>query len=184
MRPLATEPRHRRRLLAAVLGVAVCAAALTACGSSGKSSQGSGSDPGVKLAECMRAHGVPNFHDPSAGGGIQIPNGVNPSSPAFQSAQRACRKLLPGGAPPRAPAPESVKLAMLKLAQCIRKHGFPTFPDPMSTPPAPGTGFGLAFGRPGAFIAVPQGMLQSPAFNQAAAKCGFPGLHPNAAAAG
>lgn len=63
---------------------------------------------------------------------------------------------------------------MLQLTRCMRAHGFSTFPDPTSTAPAPGTGFGIAFGAPGSFIAVPQTMLKSPGFNQAASQCGFP----------
>jgi hypothetical protein len=57
----------------------------------------------------------------------------------------------------------------------MRSHGLPSFPDPVARPPAPGTGFGLAFGAPGSVIAVPQTMLDSPAFQQAAAACNFPG---------
>jgi hypothetical protein len=123
----------------------------------------------------MRSHGVPNFSDPGPGTGIAIPNGVNPRAPAFQSAQKTCNKFLPPGGPLKGPASESQRLQMLRLAQCMRRHGLSTFPDPMSSPPPPGTGFGLAFGAPGSFIAVPQSMLDSPAFNQAAARCGFPG---------
>jgi hypothetical protein len=64
---------------------------------------------------------------------------------------------------------------MLHLAQCMRKHGLPSFPDPTASPPSPGNGIGLAFGGPGSFIAVPQNLIQSPAFKQAATACGFPG---------
>jgi hypothetical protein len=48
----------------------------------------------------MRAHGVPSFPDPVPGsGGVKLDAGstVNPQSPAFQSAQQSCTKLLPGG---------------------------------------------------------------------------------------
>jgi hypothetical protein len=170
----------RHRTLVIMLATVVCGAGLTACGSSGQTGTGSGSTgngAGVEFADCMRAHGVPNFPDPTAGGGIKIPSnsGIDPQSPAFQSAQDACSKLLPGGGPGGATASESQKLAMLKLAQCMRKHGLSTFPDPTSTAPSPGTGFGIAFGHPGAFIAVPQSLMASPAFDQAAAECGFPG---------
>jgi hypothetical protein len=56
------------------------------------------------FAECMRKHGVSNFPDPSSSGGIQIsPNsgsGLDPNSPTFQNAQKACAsKLGRGGAP-------------------------------------------------------------------------------------
>jgi hypothetical protein len=166
------------RLSLALLAVG-SAAALAACGSSHKPnhSGGSKSNNGIEFSACMRAHGVPNFPDPGAGGGIQIGSnsGVNPQSPAFQTAQNTCFKLLPGGGPGRAPASESRKLQMLALARCMRRHGLSTFPDPTSSPPSPGGGLGIAFGAPGAFIAVPQTLLQSPGFQQAAAVCGFPG---------
>ena len=156
-----------------------CAVALAACGSSGSSSSASSVSAGIKFADCMRAHGVPNFPDPGSGGGIQIPDnsGINPRSPAFQSAQSACFKLLPGGGPGRGRNSEARKLMMLKLAQCMRSHGMSSFPDPTSSPPsAPPAGGGVAFGSPGAFISVPQTMIQSPGFKQAAAACGFPGF--------
>lgn len=161
-----------------LLGAVGCSLAVAACGSSSGSSNGSsgaGDVAGIKFADCMRAHGVPNFPDPAAGGGVQIPNGVNPQSPAFEAAQGACQKLMPGPGSLGGHVSETRKLAMLRLARCMRSHGLSTFPDPTTTAPAPGTSFGLAFGRPGSFIAVPQTMLQSPAFKQAATACGFPG---------
>lgn len=175
-----TGPRDRRRVIAAGLIAVCCAVTLDACGSSGKTNSGSGANgkaPGIRFADCMRSHGVPNFPDPGSGGGIQITSGsgINPKAPAFQTAQNACAKLIPGGGPLRGPISESRKLEMLKLAQCMRKHGVPTFPDPTANPPSPGSGFGIAFGGPGSFIAVPQAVIGSPAFKQAAATCGFPG---------
>jgi hypothetical protein len=126
----------------------------------------------------MRTHGVPSFPDPQAGGGgIKIPDGVNPQSPAFQSAQRACFKLLPGGGPVHGGNSEARKLMLLRLARCMRSHGISSFPDPRtSRPSAPPPGGGIAFGGPGGFVAVPQAMIQSPGFKQAAAACGFPGF--------
>lgn len=55
----------------------------------------------IKFAECMRAHGVPNFPDPqiqvAAGGqgiGVRMGapgnSGINPRSPAFEKAQQEC----------------------------------------------------------------------------------------------
>ena len=52
-------------------------------------------------SRCMRSHGVPNFPDPQFGANgevsINIPtgSGLDPRSPAFQSAQKACAKYLP-----------------------------------------------------------------------------------------
>jgi hypothetical protein len=53
----------------------------------------------LRLARCVRAHGVPNFPDPNASGVIP-PSGVNPNSPAVKAALHAC---LPAGGPPPAP---------------------------------------------------------------------------------
>ena len=77
-----------------------CAVALAACGSSGHAGSGPRANAGLKFAACMRSHGVPNFPDPSGGGGIQIPvgSGINPRSPAFQSAQRSCASCCPAAA--------------------------------------------------------------------------------------
>ena len=46
----------------------------------------------LAFARCMRAHGVPNFPDPTfSGGGPAGPQaGINPQSPAFRSAARVC----------------------------------------------------------------------------------------------
>jgi hypothetical protein len=49
----------------------------------------------LAAAQCMRTHGVPNFPDPvfPSHGGIGIREGgagINPQSPAFQKAAKAC----------------------------------------------------------------------------------------------
>jgi hypothetical protein len=59
-------------------------------------------DQALKFTACMRSHGITGLADPvlSANGISQrIPNGIKPNSPVFQSAQRACQKLMPGGPP-------------------------------------------------------------------------------------
>jgi hypothetical protein len=56
----------------------------------------------LKFAACMRSHGVPNFPDPTFSGGhfqMRLPQGLDPSSPQFQSAQQACQSLAPFGGP-------------------------------------------------------------------------------------
>ena len=59
----------------------------------------------LAMSRCMRSHGVPNFPDPQFGsgpdGGIGVRlggSGINPSSPAFQAAQKACGSIF-GKAP-------------------------------------------------------------------------------------
>jgi hypothetical protein len=55
----------------------------------------------LEFARCMRANGVPDFPDPTptAGRFIMGPGtiGVDPSSPRFQAALRACAGSMPGG---------------------------------------------------------------------------------------
>jgi hypothetical protein len=53
----------------------------------------------LKYAQCMRSHGVPRFPDPKAGGAMTLgtKSGVDPNTPQFQSAQKTCQKLVPGG---------------------------------------------------------------------------------------
>lgn len=65
----------------------------------------------LAMSKCMRSHGVPNFPDPQfqagPGGGIGVRingAGIDPSSPAFQAAQKACGQIF-GGAPTIAKAP-------------------------------------------------------------------------------
>jgi hypothetical protein len=66
-------------------------------------------DQALKFARCMRSHGV-NMPDPQAeGGGIKMSasgsshsgGGIDPKSPAFQSAQKACGRFMPGGKGPQ-----------------------------------------------------------------------------------
>jgi hypothetical protein len=152
---------------------------LAACGGGSGHSGGTGtnakaaSDQALKFANCMRSNGVPNFPDPGSGGGIQIPlgSGLKPQSPAFQAARRTCGKLLPGGGPGARKPTRAQFVAALAFAKCMRAHGLPHFPDPLSSFP----------GGSGPIIAL-QGMMfkpgpgldpQSPAFQQAASHCGI-----------
>jgi hypothetical protein len=50
---------------------------------------------GLKFAQCMRAHGVANFPDPTSAGVVHL-NGVDPGSPQYQSAQKVCESVVPG----------------------------------------------------------------------------------------
>jgi hypothetical protein len=52
----------------------------------------------LKYATCMRSHGVPDFPDPNGQGLIQInaTGTLEPSSPAFQKAEAACKSLESG----------------------------------------------------------------------------------------
>jgi len=119
----------------------------------------------------MRSHGVPSFPDPGPSGGLQIGpgSGINPESPAFQSAQQACARFGPkGGGPPA--MSESQRLAALAFAKCMRTHGQPNFPDPSFTAPAGATRVLVLRGMVFAFRSGID--PESSAFRQAAAACG------------
>ena len=162
--------------LALTLAVAGCAAAIAGCGSSAPStgSSGAGSDPSssanarfqdaVKFSQCMRQHGVPTFPDPGPGGDLQIgqASGIVKGSPALQSAQQACRSLLPNGGRPT-PLSPARQQAMLQFSQCMRAHGVTNFPDPQF-----GTGGGaeIRIGGPGSGLAP-----NSPVFQSAQRAC-------------
>ncbi len=172
---------------------AAAATALAGCGSSKPPSVAGGSGPPasqpqlqvqkslLEFAACMRAHGEPNFPDPS-GGGFQfgVSSGVDPSSPAFRTAQAKCAKFQPSGlAPGMQTHPTTQWLAqMVKAAECMRRHGIPNFPDPGTSVPASlGGAIRLVSDIDGAIFVFPSTVdPQSPAFLRAAVACKFP-LH-------
>jgi hypothetical protein len=53
----------------------------------------------LKYSACMRDNGVPNFPDPVfSGGGVQLKiTNIDPNSPQFVAAQKACQSLQPIG---------------------------------------------------------------------------------------
>lgn len=101
----------------------------TAAPASSNSAKGTASS--LAHAECMRSHGLPDFPDP---GPIHIdvkehPD-LDPSSPAFIAAQKACVSLQPGGTTGSGVTP-AMQSAALAYSACMRTHGFPKFPDPV-----------------------------------------------------
>lgn len=90
---------------------------------------------GLGLALCMRAHGITDFPEPSAAGGIVIGvkrgsrSDLDPGNPRFRAALRACSSVL--GLTPPSPAQQAAQLARaLRFAVCMRAHGVTNFPDP------------------------------------------------------
>jgi hypothetical protein len=51
----------------------------------------------LKFSQCMRSHGVPSFPDPKTNPvSLNLRgSGIDPNSPAFQTAQQQCRNLMP-----------------------------------------------------------------------------------------
>ena len=123
----------------------------------------------VRFANCMRSSGVTNFPDPASNGRSLSLNQINPNTPAFRTAYKVCQKYASNGvgAPPE-PSPAELRFA-LTFAQCVRKHGFPQFPDPLPTVSLQATftlGRGMYFLINGTYHAT------SPAFMHAAKACG------------
>src|SRR5258707_11317961 len=135
---LGKRPTRLRRagpLAAALAGAALLAAACS--GGSPKPSAGAGSPGGsertsaLAYSQCMRAHGIKNFPDPSAGGGINISGGqgtsLDPASPQFQAADKTCKSLMPGSA--LSPAQQAqVKAGHLQYPPGMRAHRSSGFP--------------------------------------------------------
>ena len=152
--PDARVPRRRRvpgatrgplllLFVPAVLALAACGAASPGVANLGggaspspsSSSSGSGSKPqGMEaFSQCMRRHGIANFPDPGSGGDLAInvnQLGVDPSSPQFQNAQKACQSDLPNGGTVSPQQQQKMQQAALQFSQCMRNHGIASFPDP------------------------------------------------------
>ena len=156
-----------------------CGLLAAACGSSGRptASQNTGYSQALAFAKCMRSHGVSDFPDPSAGGGVSITlgSGINPAAPAFKAARQSCQHLVPDGGSLSGPPNPQAKAQMLKMSKCMRAHGVSDFPDPHSGSP-PGRPFGYRdiIATNGFYLGIPASIdPQSPAFKQAAAACDF-----------
>jgi len=174
---MGTTRASRLRSLAVAVAV-LGGAAMAGCGSTGTPSAtvtnaSSGPNPAfLQFAKCMRSNGVANMPD---SGQITPDSGIDPSSPAFQRASSACKKLLPGGGPP-AHASEQQKEQLLASSRCMRAHGVSGFPDPVTrtSPPSNPQNYSLAEGIGNLWLLVPSTIdVNSPAFKQAATACKF-----------
>lgn len=132
------------RRLAALATVALISAA---CGAHGPSKAGgtatatvshaatepvSHQEKLVKLAECIRAHGVPHFPDPDAKGDFAF--GIDVSPAVWRNAVDACKALEPPGVFSGKRSPKQQSDA-LRFAACVRAHGVKDFPDPVNGEP-------------------------------------------------
>lgn len=131
-------------LLAISLAIAGCgsddeAGLPTAGGETSSSDPGSGSESRdsrdealLKVAQCLRDHGL-DIEDPKPGEGLAVSVEGEDREKA-DAAMKACEKYAPAGEPD----PEGVREEMLETAQCMREHGVESFPDPK-----PGEGISL-----------------------------------------
>jgi hypothetical protein len=172
-------------LLAAALGVAACGSSSPTSTTDPSNSVAGKDASGVAFSSCVRAHGVPNFPDPTSNGqgGIQIQqsqrsgsgpttevNGVPVNGPAFQKAMQDCRHYLPNAGHPSAAQTAKTKAQALAMSRCMRSHGVPNFPDPtFQTGPGGGVGVGIRIGNNSGIDP------NSPTFQAASKECGFGG---------
>lgn len=145
-RPADRAIQPRLRLRPAVIAAAACSVVLAACGSGSSATTGaSGHNPDnptpaqaqrqiLAFTACMGAHGVAGLAN-SAPSDLKAELApTTPHSPAFLAAFPDCSHLLPFGAGHETEGQtRAQKAAALAFARCIRRHGFPSFPDPSTT---------------------------------------------------
>jgi hypothetical protein len=121
------------------LSVAVAATTLLAgCGSGGHSN--ASSSPNAQdaastyrqLAQCVRAHGLPNFPDPVQNpqtGEWGLPAGTpDPPKNVMDSCRSIADRIPANKTGTTLSAQDMAKLR--KFSQCFREHGIPDWPDP------------------------------------------------------
>ncbi|MGH2877007.1 MAG: hypothetical protein ACRDLV_12220 [Solirubrobacteraceae bacterium] len=207
--PTFSPPQVPRQTSRTVAAIATCVL-IAACGSTSPNSSSSSSSSSsyrsvghpnqaqvqdevqhelLDFARCMRGHRVPRFPDPTSPAATkefvlgQVP-GINTHSPAFESADTACKHLLPGGGSSSPGAAAQAMTQLLHTSRCMRAHGLPGFPDPTTTRPADQAAYlaivGLSANNappgapPVAYLAIPNSIdPSSPAARRAAAACHF-----------
>ena len=178
MQQLVARPRWAAAMprIAALAGVAVLAAA---CGG-GSPPAGSGASSPANLAvamgkfvQCMHAHGEGGIYlshvpaSPPPPGSTLIVfhgfaiQGADQNSAQFPAAMKTCQQLLPHGTPPGAAELHQEFIQGVKSAQCMRSHGYPSWPDPMQR-----SGYNMQPLPPASID------TSSPQFQAAARKCG------------
>jgi hypothetical protein len=117
--------------LAVVATLTGCSATHAAGGSPGATPAHGGSSRAEveSVVACYRAHGDPGFADPvydPGDGGWHF--GESPAD-APLSTRQACQHLFPSVSP-SPPVSQAQFQALVRLAECIRQHGLPSWPDP------------------------------------------------------
>lgn len=108
----------------------------SATGSGGSTAGASITSQTLAYSRCMRSHGVPTFPDPDSNGlpKTQVVTARKADPSRFDSANTACRHLLPSGSG-NGETPAQIAqdwTAFRQFARCMRSHGVPNWPDPTS----------------------------------------------------
>jgi hypothetical protein len=157
--------------IAAATVIAACGSSSPSSGGQTNASQAQAQQDILNFARCMRSHGVSNFPDDL---NFQNVPGINPSSPAFKTAQTACQHLLPVKRPPSGPPSAQAYTRLLHWAKCMRAHGISSLPDPKPDPPPSQSDlYGTLMGDGGYWVGIPISInAHSPAFIHLATVCG------------
>lgn len=153
----------RRRSFTTAAAVLLLLASACAGQASPQPSPSTSAGSYVAYSVCMRSHGISNFPDPDpqhpeAVVGKESAQQLGVSPPVYDSAQNACARLIPlpsGDTPEQQQETQCAETGncsqavvqqwmtgLRKLAQCLRTHGEPNWPDPVIVslgghPPAP-----------------------------------------------
>lgn len=140
-----TVPAPAPVVLAAALGLALVTAA---CGGGSSSAAGTASAAStapaagaspvssayvadkLALAQCLRAHGIPNYPDPNAEGQEPPDSKQLITTTQGQAAVGACIPVSSRVHGDVAAENQVVMAEYLRFAQCMRSSGLPEFPDP------------------------------------------------------
>jgi hypothetical protein len=137
-----------RDRIVALAGIALLA---TACGGGGEgsgsgvaatsSASASGRQPYLAYSRCMQTHGAPFWPDPSTSITSRAPAyTITPRilarehGPSWNAALSACAKKAPGQLPFTEAQLEVARTRLLKMTRCMRAHGYPDWPDPITNP--------------------------------------------------
>jgi len=129
--------------ISALGGIALLAAACSAGGSAGGAAASSASirEPYLAYSRCMQTHGAPFWPDPastitSGSPGYTITQRIlaQERGRSWNAALSACATKEPAQLPFTEAQLEAAKTRLLKLAQCMRTHGFPDWPAPEISP--------------------------------------------------
>jgi hypothetical protein len=128
--------QQSRHVVAGLSLLFVAGALLAGCGGGRHAQSGSAeqraTDALRDFARCVRAHGLPDFPDPTirSDGVPRLPDDA-PDVPV--AAQQACRSVaarIPAHYTESTPVAPADFQKLVRLARCIRSHGLPAWPDP------------------------------------------------------
>jgi len=132
---MAASSARRRALGAGCAALLTLVVALAGCARTPAGAAATGADQlWLRLTACIRAHGMPDWPDPTPGpdGHLGFPADAPRTT---QQVQDSCRSLfaqVPAGEQTGTPMPVDVPAA-LRFAACLRTHGLPGWPDPDSS---------------------------------------------------